>query len=296
MTVQEYSFIFVLSKETVMNILSIEKRTQIVSLLVEGNSLRACSRIADVSFNTVLKLLVTIGYACEQFHNDTVVGVESKLVQCDEIWSFVYAKEKNVTEEMIGAGDAWTWVGMDATNKLVISWYVGDRDAVSANVFMRDLAKRLKSRVQLTTDGHRAYLEAVDRAFDCDIDFAQLVKIYGTDPDKYERRYSQPECIGTKKNVVSGNPDLAEVSTSYIERQNLTMRMGIRRFTRLTNAFSKKMDNHYHALAIHYVYNNFCRKHTTLKTTPAIAAGLTKDIMTIGDMVKLSEIYPVDSK
>ena len=247
-----------------MNKLSIAKRTEIVRLLVEGSSLRSCSRIADVSINTVTKLLVDVGKACMKFHDEKVVKVNSKRVQCDEIWSFVYAKERNVeasykTKEE-GAGDAWTWVGIDADTKLVVSFLVGNRDAISANTFMQDVASRLTSRVQLTTDGLAKYIMAVDNAFDGDIDFAQLIKIYGQpEGGSTERRYSQPKCTGSEKHVRCGHPDEAHISTSYVERQNLTMRMHMRRFTRLTNAFSKKLENHCYAIALHFVYYNFAK-------------------------------------
>ena len=275
-----------------MNKLPLEKRTQIINLLVEGNSLRSTSRIADVSINTVTKLLVDTGKACEKFHNENVINVTSKRVQCDEIWSFVYAKDKNASEEMKlegKAGDAWTWVGIDADSKLVISWYVGNRDADSANYFMQDVAVRLRNRVQLTTDGLRAYLDAVENAFEYRIDFAQLIKLYGQDSMKGEKKYSPAECIGAKKTRVMGNPDPKHISTSYIERQNLTMRMGMRRFTRLTNAFSKKIENHCYAIALHFVYYNFVRIHKSLRVTPAMEAGLTKKLMSIEDMVRLTD-------
>ncbi len=283
------SIIFASSKEITMNRLPIEKKVQIINLLVEGSSLRATSRIADVSINTVTKLLVDVGSACEKFHDENVMSVNSRRVQCDEIWSFVYAKQKNVTEEMNGAGDAWTWVGMDADNKLVVSWFVGNRDAQSANVFMLDVAKRLRNRVQLTTDGLRAYLDAVENAFEFRVDFAQLVKLYGADSSKGEKKYSPAECIGAKKIKVSGNPNEKHISTSYIERQNLTMRMHIRRFTRLTNAFSKKLENHCYAIALHFVYYNFVKIHKTLRVTPAMEAGLTKKLMSIEDIVRLAD-------
>lgn len=275
-----------------MNQLSLEKRTQIITLLVEGNSLRSTSRISGCSINTVTKLLVDVGIACQAFHYDNVKEVQSKRVQCDEIWSFVYAKDKNVTEEMAdGAGDVWTWVGIDADTKLVISWYVGDRSAASAYEFMSDVASRVSSRIQLSTDGHRAYLEAVEGAFEFRVDYAQLVKMYGGTDAKNEKRYSPAECTGTKKNVIVGNPDMKHVSTSYVERQNLTMRMGIRRFTRLTNAFSKKFENHCHAIALHFVYYNFVRIHKSLRVTPAMEAGLTKKLWNVSDIVKLTDSY-----
>jgi IS1 family transposase len=277
-----------------MNRLPLEKRTQVINLLVEGNSLRATSRIADVSINTVTKLLVDVGIACAKFHNDHTIHVQSKRVQCDEIWSFCYAKEKNVPNELKGtgrAGDVWTWTAIDADSKLVVSWYVGDRDAYSANVFMKDVADRLANRVQLTTDGLKVYLDAVYNAFEGFIDFAQLIKMYGGDKDS-KKRYSPAECIGIKKRAVQGNPDKMHVSTtSYIERQNLTMRMHMRRFTRLTNGFSKKIENHCHAIALHFVYYNWCKIHKTLRVTPAMEAGLTKKFMEIEDIVKLVNNY-----
>ena len=275
-----------------MNQLPIQKRVQIITLLVEGCSLRSTSRIADVSINTVTKLLVSVGKACQQFHNDRVVNVNSKRVQCDEIWSFIYSKEKNTTQDQkaVGAGDAWTWVGIDADTKLVVSWFVGSRDADSANIFMNDVATRLKNRVQLTTDGLKAYLEAVTDSFGSQIDFAQLIKLYGAaSGDQNEKKYSPAECTGTKKYVVSGNPDPKLISTSYIERQNLTMRMHMRRFTRLTNAFSKKIENHCYAIALHFVYYNFVKIHKTLRVPPAMEAKLIKRLMSIEDIVKLAD-------
>lgn len=277
-----------------MNVLPIEKRTQIINLLVEGNSMRAASRIADVSINTVTKLLVDVGRACILFHNEVVQNLTTKRIEADEIWSFVYSKNKNVPEGMEDrAGDAWTWVGIDADNKLVVSWFVGDRSAESAYEFMRDISERLSTRIQLTTDGLKAYLEAVDSAFTGEVDYAQLVKLYGSNGEgiSNERKYSPAVCTGAKKYSVSGNPDEKYISTSYVERQNLTMRMHIRRFTRLTNAFSKKMENHNYAIALHFVYYNFCKIHKTLRVTPAMEAGLTKDIMEIRDIVRLTELY-----
>ena len=275
-----------------MNKLPIEKRVQIITLLVEGNSLRSTSRIADVSINTVTKLLVDVGRACQQFHDTKVREVKSKLIQCDEIWSFCYAKQKNVTQEMAdGAGDVWTWTAIDADSKLIVSWAVGDREATTASAFMNDVADRLANRVQLTTDGHRAYLMAVERAFGNDIDFAQLVKLYGGSEgtNDYERKYSPAVCTGSKKTRITGEPDVKYVSTSYVERSNLTMRMHMRRFTRLTNAFSKKIENHCYAIALHFVYYNFVKIHKTLRVPPAMEAGLIKRLMTIEDIVKLTE-------
>jgi IS1 family transposase len=273
-----------------MNRLSIEKKTQILQLLVEGNSLRSCSRIADVSFNTVLKLLPQIGNACEKFHDEKVINVRSERLQCDELWSFCYAKEKNVTEDMPdGAGDVWTWTALDADSKLMVSWFVGDRDAESANYFMRDVSSRLANRVQLTTDAYHAYLNAVDNAFNSDIDYAMLVKMYGapTGGSQTERKYSPNECNGTKKKIISGEPNKKFISTSYVERSNLSIRMGNRRFTRLTNAFSKKFENHVHSLSLYFTYYNFCKIHKSLSVTPAMQAGLMKKPMTIEDIANL---------
>ena len=275
-----------------MNKLSTKERANIIRLLVEGNSLRSCSRIADVSINTVTKLLVDVGSACLQFHNDNVVNVNSRRIECDEIWSFVYAKEKNVEysdkSKEDGAGDAWTWVGIDADTKLVVSFLVGNRDAASANDFMHDIAARLRNRVQLTTDGFKPYLKAVDSAFDSEIDFAQLIKIYGSPEGAgNEKRYSPAKCTGSEKKWISGDPNPMHISTSYVERQNLTMRMAMRRFTRLTNGFSKKIENHIYANALHFVYYNFCRIHKTLRVTPAMEAKLATKPMTIEDIVSL---------
>jgi IS1 family transposase len=274
-----------------MNQLSLEKRTQIVTLLVEGNSLRSASRIADCSINTVTKLLVSVGNACQQFHDETVKNVSAKRIQADEIWSFVYAKAKNVPEDKKGsAGDVWTWTALDADSKLIVSWFVGNRDANSAHIFMQDVAKRLRNRVQLTTDGHHAYLDAVQDSF-TGIDYAQLIKIYGSEPQKGEKKYSPAECLGCRKSPVMGNPDPNHVSTSYIERQNLSIRMANRRFTRLTNAFSKKIENHCYALALYFVYYNFVRIHKTLRVPPAMEAGLVKDLWSVQDIVKLTDKY-----
>lgn len=272
-----------------MNKLPIEKRTQIISLLVEGNSLRATTRVTGVSRTTILKLLVAVGRACQQFHNDTVHHLLSERIQCDEIWSFVGCKEKAKEQGADGQGDVWTWVGMDADSKLIVSWLVGDRDVEAATIFMHDIKDRLTNRVQLTTDGHRPYLKAVSEAFDYDVDYAMLVKMYGGSEGntETERKYSPAECTGCKKTRVMGDPRPKFISTSYIERQNLTMRMHMRRFTRLTNAFSKKIENHCYAIALHFVYYNFAKIHQSLSVTPAMQAGLTKKPMTIEDIVNL---------
>ena len=268
-----------------MNKLPLSKQVHIINLLVEGNSLRATSRIVDVSINTVTKLLVDVGRACEKFHNETVVNINTRRIQCDEIWSFVYAKQKNLPEKKDG-GEIWTWVGLDADTKLAVSWCVGARDYETACIFMDDLASRVKNRVQITTDGCNAYIDAIEDSFMGQVDYAQLIKLYGGEATG-EKRYSPPPCIGTKKKKILGIPDSQHVSTSYIERQNLTMRMSMRRFTRLTNGFSKKVENHCLAIALHFVYYNFCRIHKTLRVTPAMEAGLTKDIMEIEDIIKL---------
>ena len=278
-----------------MNKLPLAKRTQILAMLCEGSSMRSISRVADVSINTVSKLLVEAGEACLAIHDETVRNVRASRVQCDEIWSFCHAKQKNVATAKAapeGAGDVWTWTALDADTKLIVSFYVGDRSGESAMVLMDDLRTRLANRVQLTTDGHKAYLEAVEGAFGSDVDFAQLIKLYGptiTAPG----RYSPAECIGAKKQRVMGSPDIAHVSTSYVERQNLTMRMSMRRFTRLTNAFSKKLDNHIHALALYFAFYNFCRIHKTLRVTPAMAAGITDRLWSLEDIVaKIDAMAP----
>ena len=260
--------------------------------------MRSIERITGVSINTVSKMLVDAGEACLILHDETVHNVKASRVQCDEIWSFCYAKDKNVPaakDAPEGAGDVWTWTAIDADTKLIVSYFVGDRSGQSAIALMDDLRSRLSNRVQLTTDGHRAYLEAVEGAFGADVDYAQLVKMYGNvgGGKSAEVRYSPAECTGIKKVRVEGNPDVKHVSTSYVERQNLTMRMSMRRFTRLTNAFSKKLDNHIHALALYFVFYNFTRIHKTLRVSPAMAAGITNRLWSLDDVIaKIDELAP----
>ena len=269
-----------------MNKLPLEKRVQILSLLVEGSSMRSVSRVCGVSINTVTKLLIDAGRMCAAFHDQKVRSVKAKAVQCDEIWSFAYAKQKNVRFAKAapeGAGDIWTWTAIDADSKLIVSWHVGDRSQHTGISFMGDLKARLANRVQLTTDGHRAYLRAVEEV-DFDADYAMLNKIFATD---YEGvgRYSPPKCIGAIKNPIMGNPDPVLVNTSFAERQNLTMRMAMRRFTRLTNAFSKKFENHCHSLALYFFWYNWVRNHKSLGVTPAMAAGLSQTPLKFTDLL-----------
>jgi IS1 family transposase len=271
-----------------MNKLPLAKRVQILSMLCEGSSMRAVSRVVGVSINTVTKLLVDAGTACAAYHDKHVRNLKSRRIQCDEIWSFCYAKARNVPEDKRGeAGDVWTWTSIDADSKLICNWLVGGRDSQYAMEFMDDLRERLASRVQLTTDGHKAYLEAVEGAIGDDIDYAMLVKLYGAIPESAKGRYSPADVLGARKDKVTGNPDPKHVSTSYAERQNLTMRMSMRRFTRLTNGFSKKIDNHCHALALCFMAYNFVRIHKTLKITPAMAAGVSSRLWDMADIVAL---------
>jgi IS1 family transposase len=273
-----------------MNKLSTKKRAQIIGMLAEGNSLRATSRMADVSLTTVTKLLIEVGTACAEYQNEMLRDLPCKRVQCDEIWAFVGCKEKNVskTRTEFGLGDVYTWVGMCADTKVVPAYFVGRRDARCGNAFMKDLATRLNSRVQLTTDGHKVYLQAVENAFGCDIDYAMLVKLYGNTSNEDQRRYSPVECTGTEIHEISGNPDVRHISTSFIERQNLTMRMSMRRFTRLTNAFSKKVDNHFYAVALYFMYYNFGRIHKTLRVTPAMECGVADHVWSLEEIARLA--------
>jgi IS1 family transposase len=282
-----------------MNKLPLAKRVQILAMLCEGSSMRSISRVADVSINTVSKLLVEAGEASLAIHDETVRNVKASRIQCDEIWSFCHAKQKNVATAKAapeGAGDVWTWTAIDADTKLIVAYNVGDRSGESAMDLMDDLRSRFTNRVLLTTDGHKAYLEAVEGAFGDDVDFAQLVKLYGptiTAPG----RYSPAECIGAKKQRVTGSPDITHVSTSYVERQNLTMRMSMRRLTRLTNGFSKKLDNHVHALALYFAFYNFTRIHKTLRMSPAMAAEITDRLWSLEDIVaKMDAMAPAPAK
>lgn len=276
------------------------KRVQILSMLVEGASMRSISRVIDVSINTVTKLLVDAGKACEEFHDKEVRNVNATRVECDEIWSFCYAKPKNVDSAKAApqeAGDVWTWTALDSDSKMIVSWLVGGRDAGYATEFMNDLKERLANRVQLTTDGHRAYLDAVWDAFGADVDYAQLVKMYGEPKETgAERKYSPSVFNGASKRKVQGNPDKTYISTSYVERYNLTMRMSMRRFTRLTNAFLKKIENHCHALALYFVYYNFVKIHKTLRVSPAMAAGISTKLWKIEDIIALIDSREVSMK
>ncbi len=272
-----------------MNQLDPIKRSRVIASLVEGASCRAVSRMTGVSRNTIASLLVEIGAACAEYQNRALRNLKCQRVQCDEIWSFVAAKDRNVPAEkqgQFGFGSVWTWTALDADTKLIVSWMVGARDGQSAYEFMKDLAGRLANRVQLTTDGHAAYLTAVESTFGAGIDYAMLVKIYGESGES-EKRYSPAECIGCERKEISGKPDPKHISTSYVERQNLTMRMHMRRFTRLTNAFSKKLENHIAAISLHFLYYNFVRIHQTLRVTPAMAAGVTDRVWEIADVVGL---------
>ena len=272
-----------------MNKLSTDERTRVVACLVEGNSIRATSRMTNVARNTVSKLLVDLGTTCSEYQDKTLKNLSCKRIQCDEIWSFIGAKEKNTSDEKKaqGWGDAWTWVALDPDTKLIPCWFVGTRDAGAAYHFIHDLKERLANRVQLTTDGHRAYLSAVEDAFGAEVDYAMLVKIYGNAPEGGEVRYSPAVCMGARKAAISGTPNFKHVSTSHVERQNLTMRMSMRRFTRLTNGFSKKVENHEHSLAIHYMYYNFGRIHQSLRVTPAMEAGIADHVWTLAELINL---------
>lgn len=273
-----------------MNRLDPRKRAQVVAALVEGNSIRATVRMTGVAKNTIQKLLLDLGVACLDFQDRTIRGLQSKRIQIDEIWSFVGAKKKtiqkdpSIMERNPDAGDLWTWVAIDADSKLIVSWLAGSRDAASAYQILSDIRTRVANRIQLTSDQLSVYLKSVDRAFGVDVDYAMLHKIYSGGGDG---RYSPAECIGTKKVIVTGDPDPTHISTSFIERQNLTMRMQMRRYTRLTNAFSKKAEHHVAALSLHYAHYNFCRVHQSLRVTPAMEAGLADHVWSIDELVRL---------
>lgn len=272
---------------SIMNRLTTAERARIVACLVEGNSLRATARITGFARMTIEKLLKDLGAACRAYHDANVQNLTVKRVQADEIWSFCYARAANVPEDKkgtFGYGDVWTWTALDADTKLMIEWHVDDRSGEAAEAFMRGVASRISTRVQLSTDGLKAYLRAVDLAFGTDIDFATLHKIYASSPNA-QKSFTPPVCIACTKNEVTGSPDPAHISTSYVERQNLTMRMHMRRFTRLTNGFSKKIENHEHAIALHFMHYNFCRIHQTLRVTPAMEAGLTDHVWSITELV-----------
>lgn len=282
-----------------MNKLNIDRQAQIIKVLCEGNSIRSTARITGTAVNTVVKLLREVGAACLEYQDKVMRDLPCKKLQCDEIWSFVYSKDKNVPEDrkgQFGFGDVWTFTAIDADTKLVPCWLVGQRNADCAYEFILNLKNRLANRVQLTTDGHKMYLEAIEHAFGSEIDYAQLIKLYGQDFDEREKRYSPAQCIASEKHIVQGSPDIKEVSTSFVERQNLTMRMNMRRFTRLTNAFSKKLQNHEYALALYFMHYNFVRPHKTLANpyprTPAMAAGITNKIWTVEEIVKIIGVNP----
>jgi IS1 family transposase len=273
-----------------MNSLTVERRKQVLLALVEGNSIRSTVRMTGIAKNTIVKLLAELGDACREYQDKALRKLNCKRIQCDEIWQFCYAKEKNVPAEKrgtFGYGDVWTWVAIDADTKLAVSWMIGGRDARTARCFVQDLAERLANRVQLTTDGHRVYLNAVESAFGADVDYAMLVKIYGADSSD-DTKYSPAECIDCKPIAITGRPDPKHISTSYVERQNLTMRMSMRRFTRLTNGFSKKVENHAYAIALHFMYYNFCRVHQTLRVTPAMEARITDHVWEIEELICLA--------
>ena len=275
----------------IMNRLDIKKQAQIISALVEGNSIRATCRMTGAAKGTVLKLLADVGQACAEYQDKTLTNLPCKRVQCDEIWSFCYAKDKNVPEDkkgQFGYGDVWPFTALCADSKVVPTWRIGSRDLQTATEFMQDLAGRMKNRIQLTTDGHRVYLDAVDNAFGSEVDFSQLIKLYGNEVER-EVRYSPAQCTGTRKVRIIGKPAPNYVSTSYVERQNLTMRMTMRRFTRLTNAFSKKVENLAHAVALHFMNYNFCRIHQTLRVTPVMEAGITDHVWGIEELLGLIE-------
>jgi len=275
-----------------MNRLSVKERSQIIACLVDGCSIRATSRITGFAKNTIIKLLVALGKACASYQDRVMHDLSCIRLECDEIWSFCYSKAANVPAELkdtFGIGDTWTWVALDSDSKLIPCWLVGDRSASTASVFMNKLASRLAKRVQLTTDGHRSYLEAVEGAFGNEIDYAMLVKVYGGQNEEDQRRYSPAKCAGAEKIIINGSPDMDKVSTSFIERQNLSMRMNMRRFTRLTNAFSKKVENTGYAVALYFMHYNFVRIHQSLRVTPAMEAGIADHVWTLEEIANLVE-------
>ena len=281
-----------------MNKLPLKTRVQILTMLCEGSSMRSISRVADVSINTVVKLLVDAGRACTAFHDERVRGLRCRRIQCDEIWAFCYSKARNVPTARAapeGAGDAWTWSSLCADSKLICNWMVGGRDAYVAMLLMDDLKERLTHRVQLTTDGHRAYLEAFEGACGADIDYAMLVKLYGPAPEGPQVRYLPAECIGIRKTRITGDPDPVHVSTSYSEAMHRLQRMSMKRFARLSTAHSKKLANHCHALALYFVAYNWIKLHATLRVTPAVAAGLTDKLMEWEDLVGIVDAAAVQN-
>jgi len=283
-----------------MNKLPPERRAQILGMMVEGVGIRAISRMTGASKNTVVKLLADAGRAFSAYQDRALRGLKCQRIQVDEIWAFVYAKQKNVPKHMKergDVGDVWTWTAIDADSKLAVSWLVSDRTAAAAKEFMDDVASRLVRRIQLTSDGLASYVPVVAEAFKNKVDYAQLTKVYGPEGTTVGTgRYSPPRCVGAKPEVVSGTPDPEHISTSYVERQNLNMRMSMRRFTRLTNAFSKKFENHAYAVAIHFMYYNFVRIHQTTRVTPAMAAGVTDRLWELNDLVRVIEGWEAAQK
>jgi len=282
-----------------MNKLTRDKQAQVIAALVEGNSIRATVRMTGVSKDAIARLLVSVGNASMAYQDRTLRNLKCKRIQCDEAWSFCYAKDINLPaskQGKYGYGSVWTWVAIDADSKLVPSFRVGNRDFQTAKLFIDDLASRLANRVQLTSDGLKVYLEVVENAFGCEVDYAMLVKLFGSDPQGDEKRYSPAVCTGCRKQVITGAPDANHISTSYSERQNLTMRMQIRRFTRLTNAFSKKFENLVYSVAIHYMHYNFCRVHQTLRVTPAMEAGVSDHVWTIHEMLSTLDAIGLEEK
>jgi IS1 family transposase len=272
-----------------MNQLTNERRAEVIRHLVEGNSIRSIVRLTGVAKNTIVKLLFEVGAACCKHHDTAIRNLNCQRIQCDEIWSFCYAKQKNVPRTkagQFGYGDVWTWTALCADTKLIVTYNVGPRMVETAHDFVVDLAGRLNNRIQLTTDGNRLYVNAVERAFGADVDYAMLIKMYGNDHES-ETRYSPAECIGCRTAYISGDPNPRHISTSFVERQNLSMRMSMRRFSRLTNAFSKKIENHVAAVALYFTYYNFCRVHQTLRVTPAMEAGLTDHVWGVEEIVGL---------